>query len=91
MAQRFGNDFPYQQQSFGNLGERIKTATNSSFQKHMEHVLVIGTDCPDITPDTMELAFDYLNLHDVVLGPAYDGGYYLIGMRHPFTSSVLQH
>ena len=83
MAQRFGNDFPYQQQSFGNLGERIKTATNSSFQKHMEHVLVIGTDCPDITPDTMELAFDYLNLHDVVLGPAYDGGYYLIGMRHP--------
>lgn len=83
MAQRFGNDFSYQHQSPGNLGERIKTATNASYQKHREHVLVIGTDCPDITPEIIELAFDHLNLHDVVLGPAYDGGYYLIGTRHP--------
>lgn len=45
--------------------------------------IVVGTDAPDVSIYTVRLAFDALNDHDVVLGPAYDGGYYLIGMREP--------
>ncbi|MBU3741143.1 MAG: glycosyltransferase [Candidatus Kapabacteria bacterium] len=45
--------------------------------------VIVGTDAPDVNADTVRAAFDALDEHDVVLGPAYDGGYYLIGMRQP--------
>ncbi|MEM6520230.1 MAG: TIGR04282 family arsenosugar biosynthesis glycosyltransferase, partial [Cyanobacteria bacterium P01_C01_bin.70] len=41
---------------------------------------VIGADCPSITPDHLKTAFQRLQSHDVVVGPANDGGYYLIGL-----------
>lgn len=44
-------------------------------------VLLIGTDCPYITPRILEAAWQVLSLHDVVIGPAVDGGYYLIGLN----------
>lgn len=44
-------------------------------------VLIIGSDCPYITKDIIEDAFDQLNNHDVVVGPTFDGGYYLLGMK----------
>ncbi len=43
--------------------------------------VIIGTDCPGLDARTLEEAFDSLHSHDVVLGPARDGGYYLIGLR----------
>src|SRR5688500_1943944 len=48
-------------------------------------VVVIGTDCPEITTGDIGRAFTALETADVVLGPATDGGYYLIGVRaeHP--------
>jgi rSAM/selenodomain-associated transferase 1 len=45
------------------------------------HVLVIGTDAPELTRDILDDAFAALDRADVVIGPASDGGYYLIGMR----------
>lgn len=44
-------------------------------------MVVIGTDCPDITPELLERAFQKLTQADVVFGPAADGGYYLLGLR----------
>jgi len=46
-----------------------------------KRVLVIGTDCPEIEPSILAEAFEALSRTDVVLGPALDGGYYLIGLR----------
>jgi hypothetical protein len=46
-------------------------------------VVLIGTDCPGITPGILGQAFAALRTADLVLGPATDGGYYLIGLRAP--------
>lgn len=43
-------------------------------------MIVVGTDCPSLTAETVEQAFDALERAEVVIGPALDGGYYLIGM-----------
>jgi glycosyltransferase A (GT-A) superfamily protein (DUF2064 family) len=43
--------------------------------------LIIGTDCPELTPEIIEKAFDELEQSEVVIGPAKDGGYYLLGMK----------
>ncbi|MFC1722580.1 TIGR04282 family arsenosugar biosynthesis glycosyltransferase [Nanoarchaeota archaeon] len=49
-----------------------------------EKVAIIGCDVPHISPESITLAFKALNSYDVVLGPASDGGYYLIGMNKPY-------
>ena len=46
-------------------------------------VCIVGTDIPGITPSTLGDAFDALTARDVVLGPAEDGGYYLVGLSEP--------
>jgi rSAM/selenodomain-associated transferase 1 len=48
-----------------------------------EKVIVIGCDVPDLSSDVIIRAFNALDSYDVVLGPADDGGYYLIGMKNP--------
>ena len=53
-------------------------------------VVLIGTDCPSINASYIELALDALGDHDVVFGPAEDGGYGLIGMKHAVVASVFQ-
>ena len=47
----------------------------------LSQVIIIGTDIPDISAATLEKATRALDHHDVVLGPAVDGGYYLMGLR----------
>ena len=47
----------------------------------MNAVVLIGTDCPDLNAQLIAEAFQALGEHDLVLGPAIDGGYYLIGLR----------
>lgn len=47
-----------------------------------QRVCLIGTDCPTITAADIVTAFARLDAHDVVIGPARDGGYYLLGLRH---------
>lgn len=63
------------------LGERMEEAFRAAFNKDYEKVCVIGTDCLELTTEIIEHAFDALTKTDVVLGPAKDGGYYLIGMK----------
>ncbi|HAJ91242.1 MAG TPA: glycosyltransferase [Gammaproteobacteria bacterium] len=74
-----------QQQAEGDIGQRMSRAIMSALQR-AEHVVLIGADCPALTADDLDNAFYALQQGtDVVLGPAKDGGYYLIGMssHHP--------
>jgi len=68
------------------LGERIAHATVNTFSNEATRVLILGTDCVDLDSAIIEQAFAALEKHDVVLGPASDGGYYLIGLNAPSIS-----
>ena len=63
------------------LGERMANAFARSFESGMEKVVLIGTDCPSLQSQHLNQAFEALIHSDLVLGPATDGGYYLIGMK----------
>ena len=70
------------------LGERLKNAFETLFEKGYQRVCIIGSDSPDMPPKLIDEAFLTLthgqNPEGVVLGPTEDGGYYLIGMVIPF-------
>jgi rSAM/selenodomain-associated transferase 2/rSAM/selenodomain-associated transferase 1 len=68
-------------QSHGDLGQRLQHAVGHAAGDGARRIVVIGTDCPDLTKDTLAQAFDALRQSDVVIGPALDGGYYLIGLN----------
>jgi rSAM/selenodomain-associated transferase 1 len=76
-----GNAYLYQPQRGDTLGDRMASAFEDAFQNRVDQAALIGTDIPGLTPATLESAFDHLGEADVVLGPASDGGYYLIGMH----------
>lgn len=81
MQDWLGSSIIYQQQSEGDIGCRMGSAFQASFEAGMNHVVLIGTDCPDLNAQLLAQAFQSLEQHDLVLGPAEDGGYYLIGLR----------
>lgn len=83
MAESFGSQFIYEPQGVGDLGLRLQSAFHDSFQAGLRRVIAVGTDCPSLSRDIVCQAFERLKTHDVVIGPAVDGGYYLIGLaRH---------
>jgi len=73
--------FNKQLQKGRNLGQRMSHAIQNGFSSGYEHVAIIGSDCPGLTPEHIKNAFDMLNDSDFVIGPASDGGYYLLGLR----------
>ncbi|MEP0794687.1 TIGR04282 family arsenosugar biosynthesis glycosyltransferase [Trichocoleus sp. DQ-A3] len=81
MEDWLGADIIYQPQGEGDLGQRMKSAFQTAFAAGIEGVAIVGTDCPGLDAKIMAQAFEQLNGHDLVLGPAMDGGYYLIGLR----------
>lgn len=79
---RWNNDFFEKQlQIEGNLGQKMEAAAEWAFEKGAKNVVIIGTDCPKITKAHIEEAIAQLKHNVFVIGPAFDGGYYLIGMR----------
>ena len=70
-------------QSFGNLGDRLQSAFAQAFADGARAVIAIGGDCPELHAEDFLQAEEVLQARDVVLGPARDGGYYLIGLRAP--------
>jgi rSAM/selenodomain-associated transferase 2/rSAM/selenodomain-associated transferase 1 len=85
MAKAFGCDLTYVQQGEGTLGQRLERAVNSALHGawRADAAAAIGTDCPDLDKATLNNAFATLQNEDIVLGPADDGGYYLIGLHDP--------
>jgi uncharacterized protein len=77
----FGDDLAYREQVGPSLGDRLQLATKSAFDGGAKRVVVIGTDCPSLSTSDLQAAFEQLEKHDIVIGPAHDGGYYLIGLN----------
>lgn len=65
----------------GSLGDKMKDAFEKVFTDGNQKVIIIGSDCASLTPEIVSNAFLQLDNHDFVIGPADDGGYYLIGMN----------
>ncbi|MEM9141695.1 MAG: TIGR04282 family arsenosugar biosynthesis glycosyltransferase [Bacteroidota bacterium] len=64
------------------LGQRMAHAFLDGFQKGFQKIVIIGSDMYDLSQTDLEEAFLCLEENDFVIGPAEDGGYYLLGMRH---------
>ncbi|WP_339611083.1 TIGR04282 family arsenosugar biosynthesis glycosyltransferase [uncultured Planktosalinus sp.] len=77
----FSDQFIKKVQSGSNLGEKMKNAFEKGFKQGYQHIIIIGTDLLDITTEDIYKAFNALQTYDYVLGPAEDGGYYLLGMN----------
>ena len=73
--------FQKHQQVGEDLGIRMLHAFKNGFKAGYEKVMIIGSDLYDITAETIENAFIALENNEVVIGPAEDGGYYLLGMN----------
>ncbi|BBD67201.1 hypothetical protein NIES4072_55060 [Nostoc commune NIES-4072] len=83
MQDWLGLDLVYQSQGEGDLGSRMARSLFEAFESDATKVIIIGTDCPGVNAQILETAFEKLHSFDLVLGPAIDGGYYLIGLRQP--------
>ncbi|MBN1341779.1 MAG: TIGR04283 family arsenosugar biosynthesis glycosyltransferase [Phycisphaerae bacterium] len=78
-----GNGLVVRPQGDGDLGRRMRRASLDAFDSDCSRVLIIGTDCPELSACDLRRAFEAIEEHDVVLGPSTDGGYWLIGLRSP--------
>lgn len=74
------DNYTYIIQQGKNLGEKLKNAFKDQFDKGIEKVIVIGSDVPGINNSIIKSAFNILSTHDAVIGPSFDGGYYLLGL-----------
>lgn len=63
------------------LGGRMIHAFSELYEREHDKVIIIGSDCNELSTKILQSAFNSLDDNDVVLGPTYDGGYYLIGMK----------
>ena len=81
--------FNIEQQSGESLGDKMLHAFGFLFQQNYKNVVIIGSDCLEITNDHLAEAFSRLEDHDVVIGPANDGGYYLLGMKQAHSEIFL--
>jgi uncharacterized protein len=76
------NSLYQKQEQFGqDLGARMKNAFANAFDDGYEKVVIIGTDLYDLETSDIKTAFDKLDNYDAVIGPADDGGYYLLGLK----------
>lgn len=73
-------EYDKQLQQGRDLGLRMQTAFRKAFASGFEKVVIIGSDCPELSTPILQQAFQLLEEHEVVVGPSQDGGYYLLGM-----------
>jgi rSAM/selenodomain-associated transferase 1 len=77
-----GDDLEYREQPNGDLGDRLQHGFEDAFQRGAACAFALGGDVPTLSDTILQQALAALQERDVVLGPAADGGYYLIGMKH---------
>jgi rSAM/selenodomain-associated transferase 1 len=82
MLEWLGKDLIFREQVEGDLGLKMQAAFAQVFQQNNnQKVIIIGTDCPNLNELILKKAFASLENNDLVIGPATDGGYYLIGLN----------
>ena len=91
MKQWLGSEFEYASQGDGDLGYRMQRAFADAFTSGAAAAVIIGTDIPELTAVDITKAFTALKQQKMVLGPAKDGGYYLIGLqKNAFSPAVAE-
>lgn len=83
LASLFPKPWPVVSQVEGDLGARLTAASAHLLARPDGRAVLIGSDSPDLPLGYLKRAFQRLKHKDVVIGPAMDGGYYLIGLRAP--------
>jgi rSAM/selenodomain-associated transferase 2/rSAM/selenodomain-associated transferase 1 len=91
MKNWLGTGFDYRPQYSGDLGLRMKRSFEDAFTAGANTAVLIGTDIPNITHEIILKAFDVLKQKKIVLGPAKDGGYYLIGLQRYSQPSAISY
>ena len=81
MRDWLGNDIPLAKQQGNDLGRKMAAAFHNTWAQGAHAAVLIGSDCPSLDAALIGEALDRLEKNDVVLGPAADGGYYLIGLH----------
>jgi len=76
-----GDTIHFQPQTGRNLGEKMRNAFSTVFAMGLDQAVLMGSDSPDIDIGIIDEAYAFLENRDVVIGPAEDGGYYLIGFH----------
>ena len=83
MRSWLGDAFEYRPQGAGDLGRRMNRALAEALDQGCQRVVLVGSDLPDLTPEILLESLAALGRCDLALGPAKDGGYYLIGLSRP--------
>ena len=83
MQNWLGSNWVYRPQGDGHLGRRMQRAFAAAFEEDAAAVVIVGSDIPKISTRIIQQAFAALRKKDLVLGPATDGGYYLVGISGP--------
>ena len=76
-----GPQFYFSPQAEGSLGIRIEHAFRYVFNEGAREAIILASDVPDISAEIINDAISALGYYDIVVGPAHDGGYYLLGMK----------
>ena len=76
-----GNNFNCYSQQGSDLGIKMYNAFSTVFKEGYKKVIIIGTDAPDVSMNLMQSAISVLDNYSVVIGPANDGGYFLLGFK----------
>jgi len=86
-----GSSCSYVPQHGADLGKRMENAFIQAFADGMDKVVLVGSDIPRLSVSIIGQAFNALATKDAVIGPAHDGGYYLIGFnRSTFLPDIFQ-
>ncbi len=80
MEKWLGGDFTYKRQQEGDIGARMFAALCQHLGRHRS-IILVGSDCPAVDADLLQSGLAALHHNDIVIGPAFDGGYYLIGIQ----------
>lgn len=81
----YGQEYNFEVQEGNDLGSRMANAFERIFSKGYEEIIILGTDCGELESRILDNAYGLLEVNEVVIGPARDGGYYLLGMKKFFT------
>jgi rSAM/selenodomain-associated transferase 1 len=76
-----GSNFNYYSQQGSDLGIKMYNAFTTVFKKGYKKAIIVGTDTPDVSMNIVKNAISVLDKYSVVIGPANDGGYYLLGYK----------
>ena len=84
--EKFWEGFTCQLQNGENLGEKMEHAFNMLLNKGYKECIIVGSDCPGLNVEIIDSAFENLRLKEIIIGPAEDGGYYLLGIKKMYSS-----